>query len=89
MTDETHDAPAPKRSYTAPKGKPTRTRSGGPQQRRVFGPVTQWIALVALVIVVVAVLIAVTNGGDFNPLDDDSVTGSPAQVSPAAAVVPG
>ena len=65
------------RNYTAPKGRPTRPRSAVDHQRRVFGPVAQWLAFAVLLVIAVIVLIIITDGGDFNPFDDGT-TGAPA-----------
>lgn len=66
----------PKRGITPPKGKPTRARDEMPSNKRVFGPVSQWIAFVVLLIMVFVVLVILTNGGDFNPLNqNDSQVG--------------
>lgn len=56
----------PKRGATPPKGKPTPARTHVPTDRRVFGPVSQWIAFVVLVILVFVVLVILTGGGDFS-----------------------
>lgn len=73
-----------KSAYTAPKGRPTRSRNGGTQQRRIFGPTTQWIALVALIALVIVVIWVVTDGGDFNPFNDGQNTGVPAGAASVA-----
>jgi hypothetical protein len=44
------------RATTAPKGRPTRTRSGGPPRRRTFGSTFQWAAGAAALVVVFLVL---------------------------------
>jgi hypothetical protein len=48
------------KATTAPKGRPTRTRSGGPPRRRTFGSTFQWgagaVALVVLFVVLYLVL---------------------------------
>lgn len=67
-----------KKSYTAPKGRPTRARGDTGEQRRAFGPVAQWITAAIAVIVIVVIVIMVTGGGDFNPLNDDDPVGAPA-----------
>jgi hypothetical protein len=77
-SDAPNQAPnrAMRKGYTPPKGRPTRARTGRIGRQRVFGPVAQWIAVVVFLLLVFAVLIAVTGGGDFNPFDDG--TGAPA-----------
>ena len=74
----------PKRGITPPKGKPTRARSAMPTDKRVFGPVAQWIAFSVLLILAFVVLVILTNGGDFNPLNQNSQVGTIA-----ASIVPG
>jgi hypothetical protein len=71
MTKQT----TPKRGITPPKGKPTRSRSGGYGRKRVFGPVSQWIAVTVLLIMAFVVLIILTGGGDFNPFNDQNGLG--------------
>jgi hypothetical protein len=80
MADETADTEnaTGKRNYTAPKGRPTRPRSAVDDQRRVFGPVAQWLTFALVLLIAVIVLIIITDGGDFNPFDDDGSTGAPA-----------
>jgi len=68
MADDTKDPT--KKSYTAPKGRPTRARDDDGRRRGAFGPVAQWITLVIAAIVLVAIIIMITNGGDFNPLNN-------------------
>ena len=65
------DQATPKRGITPPKGKPTRARHDEYQEKRVFGPVAQWIAFSVLLILAFLVLVILTNGGDFNPLNHD------------------
>jgi len=77
----------PKRGITPPKGKPTRARSEIPTNQRVFGPVSQWIAFVVVLILAFVVLIILTNGGDFNPLNDSGQVGTIA-TSIAASLIP-
>ncbi|MCB0966822.1 MAG: hypothetical protein KDB37_08300 [Ilumatobacter sp.] len=77
MAEETTDTG--KKNYTAPKGRPTRTRDGHGGDKRVFGPVAQWITVAILIIVAITILLIVTDGGDFNPFDDEgNLTGAPA-----------
>lgn len=71
MTKQTR----PKRGITPPKGKPTRSRHDLPADGRVFGPVSQWIAFSVLLILLFVVLVILTNGGDFNPLNQDGAVG--------------
>lgn len=78
------DGSVAKKGVTPPKGRPTRSRDGGGGRKRAFGPVAQWITVAALVALVVVVLVLVTDGGDFNPFNDDD---APSQFgAPAAAV---
>ena len=72
----------PKRAVTPPKGKPTRSRHDIRTNRRVFGPVSQWIAITVLLILAFVVLIILTGGGDFNPLNNQS-----GQVGTVAAMI--
>ena len=72
MTKQT----TPKRGITPPKGKPTRSRHDLPTDRRVFGPVSQWIAFTVLLILLFVVMVILTNGGDFNPLNNDGSVGT-------------
>jgi hypothetical protein len=85
MAEETTDTNATetsakgKRGYTPPKNRPTRARDGIEPDRRVFGPVAQWITFAIVVLVAVTILIIVTDGGDFNPFDDEgNLVGAPA-----------
>jgi hypothetical protein len=82
MADDTAETGTPtgtgmSKNYTAPKGRPTRPRSAVGGQRRVFGPVAQWLAFAVVLLMAVIVLIIITDGGDFNPFDDGT-TGAPA-----------
>jgi hypothetical protein len=80
---ETSDvAPASKKAYTPPKGRPTRARSDTGERRRAFGPVAQWITFAIALLVIVVIAIMVTGGGDFNPLNDDNPVGAPAAAEP-------
>ncbi|MAT05584.1 MAG: hypothetical protein CL424_11135 [Acidimicrobiaceae bacterium] len=63
---------AKKKAYTPPKNRPTRPRDELEPDRRVFGPVAQWITFAIVVLVAVAILIIVTGGGNFNPFDEDT-----------------
>jgi hypothetical protein len=72
----TTNATGGKRHYTAPKGKPTRARHDTGFRPRAFGAVAQWITLAIAVIVIVVIIIMVTGGGDFNPLNDDTIGGT-------------
>lgn len=65
------------KAFTPPKGKPTAGRKNRNGSKRVFGPTAQWISVGFLVALVVAVLIAITDGGDFNPFDDEEQLPSP------------
>ena len=90
MADETTDTNTTdsggKKGYTPPKNRPTRARDDLEPDRRVFGPVAQWITFAIVVVVAVTILIIVTDGGDFNPFDDE---GNPvgAPVSAVADLV--
>ncbi len=76
-SDSTTASGEEKRSYTAPKGRPTRARGDTGQRRRAFGPVAQWITFAIALLVIVVIVIMVTGGGDFNPLNDDDPVGAP------------
>ena len=54
------------KAVTPPKGRPTRARGDVGAERRVFGPVAQWITLAVVIVAVVVVLILVTGGGEFD-----------------------
>ena len=72
----------PKHGITPPKGRPTRPRSGRSYDPRLFGPVWQWIAVTLFLTLLFVVLVMVTNGGDFNPFNQNSgQTGAPAASS--------
>ena len=74
-----------KRSVTPPKGRPTRPRNATGYRRRAFGPVAQWVTVALLVALIVVVLVRITDGGDFNPFDDEN---PPSQFgAPAASTV--
>ena len=74
------DATTKKKSYTPPKGQPTRARGRTDGGRRAFGPVAQWITLAAVIIVIVTIILIITNGGIFNddPNDLNIPTSAPA-----------
>lgn len=65
------------KSFTPPKGTPTAGRTSRRASKRVFGPTAQWIFVGVLITLIVAVLIAITDGGDFNPFDDQEQVPSP------------
>ncbi|MGA1053530.1 MAG: hypothetical protein ACO3WU_14660, partial [Ilumatobacteraceae bacterium] len=65
------------KAYTPPKGRPTAGRRRRRGAKRVFGPTAQWISVGVLVALVVAVLITITDGGDFNPFNDQEQLPSP------------
>ena len=46
----------PKHAVTPPKGRPTRSRHDRVRRARVFGPIMQWLAAVALLGVAFAIL---------------------------------
>ena len=75
----------PKKGITPPKGRPTRPRDAHFGDRRVFGPLAQWFAVVLLLVLVFALLIMLTGGGDFNPLNDQTGAGIGQLVSGAAS----
>lgn len=69
MASSTSNSQAGKsKAVTPPKGRPTRARGAVSSDRRVFGPVAQWITLAIVIVVVVVIVIAVTGGGEFGPL---------------------
>jgi hypothetical protein len=72
--------PSP-RATTPPKGRPTRSRTATYGRKRVFGSTAQWIAVAILLVLAFVVLVMVTDGGDFNPLN-----GAPAAPQPGATV---
>jgi cytochrome oxidase assembly protein ShyY1 len=82
MADESSQST--KKSYTAPKGQPTRARSQVDAKRRAFGPVAQWITLAAVLILAVVILLIITNGGIFtnDPTDVNNLNGGSS--APAA-----
>ena len=63
------DHPEPRKGVTPPKGRPTRSRNGTYADRRVFGPVAQWIAAAVFLLLLIVVMIILTDGGDFNPFN--------------------
>lgn len=76
----------PKKRVTPPKGRPTRARNSTGYRKRAFGPIAQWVTVAVVVALVVVVLVLVTDGGDFNPFDQEEL---PSQFgAPAAVVVP-
>ena len=75
-----------KKNVTPPKGRPTRARNSSGARKRAFGPVAQWVTAALLIAMIVVILVLVTDGGDFNPFDEQDL---PSQFgAPAAAVVP-
>ncbi|MEO6570642.1 MAG: hypothetical protein ABIO83_03765 [Ilumatobacteraceae bacterium] len=70
--------PVPKRAVTPPKGRPTRRRADDRGERRVFGPLAQWILVTLLLAFLFVLLFVVTGGGDFNPFDDGTAALLPA-----------
>ena len=73
---------------TPPKGRPTRARDSRGRRQRAFGPVAQWVTVGVLVALIVVVLVLLTDGGDFNPFDDEELPsqfGAPAAVDVPAA----
>lgn len=85
-TDTSGTTPTSKSSYTAPKGRPTRTRSDTGERRRAFGPVAQWITFAIALLVLIVIVIMMTGGGDFNPLNDDDSVGAPVDDGSPSAV---
>lgn len=73
-----------KKNVTPPKGRPTRARNSARYRKRAFGPVAQWVTAALLIALIVIVLVLVTDGGDFNPFDEQEV---PSQFGAPAAVV--
>lgn len=83
----TTDRPQPeraKRNVTPPKGRPTRARNSSGVHRRAFGPVAQWVTVALLIALIVVVLVLITDGGDFNPFNDEDQL--PSQFGAAAAL---
>jgi hypothetical protein len=77
-----------RRAVTPPKGRPTRARNSRGARRRAFGPVAQWVTVALLVALIVVVLVLATDGGDFNPFDDEELPsqfGAPATTAVLAA----
>lgn len=72
------------RATTPPKGRPTRPQTATYTRKRVFGSTAQWIAVAIILLLGFVVLVMVTDGGDFNPLN-----GEPAAPQPGAAVASG
>lgn len=56
-----------------------------PIDKRVFGPVSQWTAFVVLAIMLFVVLVILTNGGDFNPINN---TGQIGTIAASLALAP-
>ncbi|MFP5489488.1 MAG: hypothetical protein ACLGHQ_14430 [Acidimicrobiia bacterium] len=75
---------ASKKGVTPPKGRPTRARNASGSRKRVFGPVAQWTTVAVLIALIVVVLVLVTDGGDFNPFDDEQL---PSQFGAPAATL--
>ena len=63
------------KAFTPPKGRPTRARNDPYYRKQVFGPTAQWIALTIFLILVFVVLFILTDGGDFNPFNEDDPFG--------------
>lgn len=76
-----------KKGVTPPKGRPTRARDASGSRKRAFGPVAQWATVALLVALIVVVLVLITDGGDFNPFDDDEQLPSQFGAPASAAVV--
>lgn len=76
-----------KKSVTPPKGRPTRARNSSGARKRAFGPIAQWVTVALLVVLIIVVLVLITDGGDFNPFNDEeqlpSQFGAPAAVAVA------
>ncbi|HEY5664053.1 MAG TPA: hypothetical protein VIS05_08465 [Ilumatobacter sp.] len=75
----------PKRGRTAPKGRPTRSRSARAGRQRTFGPRWQWMVVTLVLVVLFVLLVAATDGGDFNPFNDTNAWSNPVPVFAAAA----
>ncbi|HZB39563.1 MAG TPA: hypothetical protein VE487_01280 [Ilumatobacter sp.] len=73
---------ASQRANTPPKGRPTRPRAATYRRKRVFGSTAQWLAVAIILLLGFVVLVMVTDGGDFNPLDG----AAPAVPQPGATV---
>ena len=72
-----------KKNVTPPKGRPTRARNSSGVRKRAFGPVAQWVTAAVAIAIIVIVLVLVTDGGDFNPFNDQDLPsqfGAPVQV---------
>ena len=75
----------PQRATTPPKGRPTRAQTASYGRKRVFGSTAQWIAVAIILLLGFVVLVMVTDGGDFNPLNG----AAPAAPHPGATVTIG
>ena len=71
-----------KKNVTPPKGRPTRARNSSRAPKRAFGPVAQWVTAALVIALIVVVLVLVTDGGDFNPFDEQDL---PSQFGAPAA----
>ncbi len=72
MTEQRATDGSTPKNFTPPKNRPTRSRNGSYGRTRVFGPVAQWIAVVILLGLAFTVIVILTDGGDFNPFNDDA-----------------
>ena len=70
------------RAITPPKNRPTRPRTSTWTRKRVFGSTAQWIAVAILLVIAFIVLVMITDGGDFNPLNG----ALPVEPQPGATV---
>jgi len=69
------DQQTSKKSFTPPKGRPTRGRNDGGGQQRAFGPTAQWIAAAFLLALIFVTVIVLLDGGDFNPFNSGTTGG--------------
>lgn len=86
VTDRT-DRGSSKKNVTPPKGRPTRARNSSGTQKRAFGPVAQWVTAACVIVLIVVVLVLVTDGGDFNPFDENELPSQFGAPAAAAAAV--
>ena len=71
------------KAVTAPKGRPTPSRTAPRRRRRTFGSTFQWAALIAAGVVLFVIVLILIDGGDFNPFNDDSARAQPVLVAGA------
>lgn len=73
----------PTHGVTPPKGRPTRPRNARRGRRRLFGSTAQWLGVVFLLLIALAVLVILTDGDD-----TPSSGGADPIAAPAEAVNP-